>query len=304
MAGVTDHVFRSMCKAYGAAFTVTEMVSAKALTLGDCKSRTLMSLSDEERPAGIQLFGSDPEIIAESIGQALQFNPAFIDINMGCPAPKIVRGHAGSALMKDPGTAQKIVSEAVKRSNVPVSVKMRIGWDEETKNHVEFAKAMEAAGAAFLTCHGRTRAQMYAPPADLQAIAEVKRAVSIPVIGNGDVFTPQDAKKMYETTGCDLIAVGRGCLGRPWLFRQINDYLLTGSFSEPDKSEKMRVMRLHAKRICEEKGEYGGILEVRKHALWYTKGMRGAAKLRNRFSTLSSLRELDLLSEIICGQDA
>lgn len=301
MAGVTDGVFRSICRDFGAAYTVTEMVSAKALTLGDQKSKELMEITEPERPCGIQIFGYDPAIMDESVKYVLQFKPDFIDINMGCPAPKIVKSSSGSALLKTPDLAGRIV-RAVKDAagDIPVTVKMRTGWDENNKNHVAFAQILEANGADALTVHGRTRERMYMPPADLDAIREVKRSVKIPVIGNGDIFTPEDAKHMYEYTGVDFIMAGRGALGRPWLFQQINDYLKTGAYSPaPTNAERMELMLDHARKICNTRGEAHGMFDMRKHALWYTKGIRGSNKLRNRFSTVKSYDELCELARII-----
>lgn len=302
MAGVADRAFRELCVSHGASFCVTEMVSAKGITMGDRKSAELMRISDKERPCGIQLFGDDPRIMSEAAVNALRYRPDFIDVNMGCPAPKVVKSGGGSALLKNPELAERIVEAVKSVSSVPVSAKFRIGWDETSKNHVAFAKALEAGGADFITVHGRTRAQMYAPPVDLAAIAEVKKSVRIPVIGNGDIYTPEEAKKMYDITGCDFIMIGRGALGNPWLFGQINEYLARGVLLPlPDAEEKMRMMLLHARKICEYKGEKIGVCETRKHALWYVKGIRGAAQLRNRFSTIRTLDELETLAEAVCG---
>lgn len=301
MAGVTDGVFRAICVCSGAAFTVTEMVSAKALTLGDIKSKELMALTDAERPAGIQIFGNDPAVMAESVSQVLPFRPDFIDINMGCPAPKIVKNRSGSFLMKEPALAGEIVrAVADAAKGLPVTVKMRTGWDEASKNHVEFARILEANGASAIVVHGRTRERMYMPPADWNAIKEVKNAVRIPVTGNGDVFSPEDAKRMYEETGVDFIMVGRAALGRPWIFRQINDYLATGAYAPaPGNKERMSMMLEHARLICEARGETHGMFDMRKHALWYTKGIRGSNRLRNRFSTVKTYEELCELAKII-----
>lgn len=300
MAGVADSAFRELCIKYGAAYTVSEMVSAKALTMNDRKSRELLRLTEGERPAGIQLFGSEPEIMAEAVKIAEEYSPLFIDINMGCPAPKIVKNGCGSALMKNSGLAGKIVRAVRDAARVPVTVKIRTGWDESSKNCVEFAKILEYNGADILTVHGRTKERMYAPPADLLSVKAVKNAVGIPVVGNGDIYTPEDAKRMYDYTGCDFIMLGRGALGAPWIFSQINEYLLNGEYSPaPGVEERMNIMLEHARRICELRGEKNGMCEIRKHALWYTKGLRGSAKLRNRFSLVSAFEELEELSRAV-----
>lgn len=296
MAGVTDSVFRMLCLKAGASLTVSEMVSAKALSMGDKKSRELMEHSPDESPFGIQLFGNEPAIMAEAVKIALDYSPDFIDINMGCPAPKITKNGCGSALLKDPFLASAVTSAAVKASTVPVTVKLRTGWDSPS-GCTEFAKRLEAAGAAALFLHGRTKDRMYMPPADLDAIKFVKQAVKIPLVGNGDIFTPEQAKRMYEYTGCDHIMAGRGAQGNPWLFSQINDYMTKGSYSLPTVKDRTDMMLLHASLISKEKGERTGIFEMRKHALWYTKGLRGSARLRNRFSTISDISELNILAQ-------
>ncbi|MBR3767910.1 MAG: tRNA dihydrouridine synthase DusB [Clostridia bacterium] len=298
MAGVADISFRVLCKEFGAAYTVGEMVSAKGVSMNDKKSKDLMQIDSSEHPSAIQIFGNDPEVMAEAAKYALSFSPDIIDINMGCPAPKIVKNKSGSVLMKNPDLAGRITRAVVNAVDIPVTVKFRTGWDSLSINCVEFAKIIEESGAAAITIHGRTKEQMYAPPVDIDSIKAVKNAVSIPVIGNGDIFTPEDAKNMYEITGCDLIMVGRGSLGRPWLFSQINEYLSSGIYSpDPTPEERMNIMLRHAENICKIRGIKNGMCEIRKHALWYTKGLKGSAKLRNEFSIVKTFDELKLLAE-------
>lgn len=298
MAGVADLAFRKLCREYGAAYTVGEMVSAKGISMNDKKSKELLTLDENEHPAAIQLFGYDPIIMAQAAKYTLQFNPDVIDINMGCPAPKITKNKSGSSLMKDPELAGKITKAVVDAIEIPVTVKIRTGWDANNINCVDFAKVLEANGASAITIHGRTKEQMYAPPVDYDSIKKVKNAVNIPVIGNGEIFSPEQAKYMYDYTGCDYVMCGRGCLGRPWLFSQINEYMKTGTYSpDPDVSEKMKIMLRHAEDICKIKGNKNGMCEIRKHALWYTKGIRGAAKLRKEYSMVSSMEQLKELAE-------
>jgi len=300
MAGCSDLPFRELCRSFGASYTVTEMVSAKGLVMGDRKSEELMRLGENEHPAAIQIFGSEPLYMAKAAEKALKFSPDIIDINMGCPATKIIKGSSGSALMKDPALAGRIVKEVVSAVNIPVTVKIRAGWDKNNINAVEFAKVLEQNGAAAICVHGRTKDQMYAPPVNLDIIRDVKMSVSIPVIGNGDIETPLDAKKMLDYTGCDLVMIGRGALGKPWLFKLINDYLEKGVIAEePSIEERMEIMLFHIKRLCEHKGEYIGMLEARKHAAWYTKSLRGAAAYRRELSALKSFEELKAISERI-----
>ncbi len=297
MAGVADMAFRELCRSYGATYVVSEMVSSKGLTMQDKKSKQLLLLSEKERPAAAQIFGSDPEIMAQSAKQCLEFKPDAIDINMGCPAPKIAGNGGGSALLKDPVLAEKIIKAVTEAVDIPVTVKIRIGWDFDSINAVEMAQRAENAGASAITVHGRTRMQMYAPPVDLNAIAQVKKSVSIPVIANGDIVDGLSAAKMIEETNCDYLLVGRGALGRPWVFSQIEAYLKHEVvLPEPPVSEQMRVMVSHIKKICEYKGERVGIREARKHAAWYIKGIRGAAKYRQKVGALSSIEELEKLA--------
>lgn len=298
MAGVADRAFRELCVSYGAAYVVSEMISSKGVSLGDRKSKALMQLSDEERPAGVQIFGNDPSVMAQSVKTVLGVSPDFVDINMGCPAPKISGNGGGASLMRHPQLAKEIVEAVVAAcGSVPVTVKIRTGWDFENLNAVEMAQNAEKAGAVAVTVHGRTRQQMYAPPVDHQMIAEVKKSVSIPVIGNGDIVDGPSAAKMLEETNCDFLMVGRGALGRPWVFSQINAYLQNGIIlPEPPVSERMRVMVKHVRKICEYKGERIGIREARKHAAWYAKGIRGAAKYRKDLSMIESVEQLEELA--------
>lgn len=304
MAGVADRAFRELCRGYGAAYTVCEMASAKGISLGDKKSRELLSIEKDERPAGAQLFGNSPETMAKAAEAALLFSPDFIDINMGCPAPKVSNSNGGAWLMKNPQLAGEIVKAVVSVSTVPVTVKMRSGWDSEHINAVELAKICEQAGAAAITVHGRTKMQMYAPPVNCNIIKEVKNAVKIPVIGNGDVVDGVSAARLLEETGCDMVAVGRGALGRPWVFSQINAYLNHEVIlPEPPVTQRMTVMLKHIEKLCEYKGENVGIKEARKHAAWYTKGLRGGAAYRGKMSTVNSLDELRELAFMLVAEN-
>ena len=293
LAGVADRAFRELCRSYGAAYTVGEMASAKGISLGDKKSAELLLITPTERPSGAQIFGNSPETMAIATEKALQYSPDFIDINMGCPAPKVAASGGGALLMKNPQLAEEIVRAVVNASTVPVTVKMRLGWDENNINCVELAKHCEQAGASAITIHGRTKVQMYAPPVNISIIKAVKEAISIPVIANGDVTDGKSAAKMLEDTGCDMVMVGRGALGRPWVFSEINAYLNHEVIlPEPPVTQKMLVMLKHIEKICEYKGEYVGIREARKHAAWYTKGIHGAANYRARIGLINSIDEL------------
>lgn len=299
MAGVADRAMRELCMQYGAAYSITEMVSSKGLTMQDKKSKELLLISNAERPTGAQIFGDDPQIMAEAAKKAEEFcKPDFIDINMGCPAPKISGNGGGSALLKDPELAGKIIKKVKDAVSVPLSVKIRIGWDESNLNAVTMAKICEENGADAITVHGRTKQQMYAPPVNIGMIAEVKKNVKIPVIGNGDIVDGASAKKMLDETGCDFLMVGRAALGAPWIFSQINAYLETGEIlPEPTVEEKMQIMLTHIEKLCEYKGDYIGMREARKHASWYIKGMRGAASMRQEIGKLENMSELRALSQ-------
>jgi len=304
MAGVADRAFREICKGFGASYLVGEMASSKGLTMGSKKTGELLTVTDGERPMAIQLFGSDPETMARAAYSSLEYRPDILDINMGCPAPKVAGNGGGSSLMLSPMLAGEIVRAVVGAVDVPVTVKLRKGWDDEHVNAVELAKICEQNGAAAVTVHGRTRAQMYAPPVDRAVIAEVKRSVSIPVIANGDITSPETALSMYSDTGCDLVMVGRGALGRPWLFSQIAAAVDSLPIPpDPSLEEKMGIMRRHIGLICRYKGEYIGMMEARKHVAWYLKGMRGAARLRSLAGTLTSPAELDALIETVLSSE-
>ncbi len=297
MAGVADKAFRELCVEYGATYVVSEMVSSKGLTMCDRKSKKLLSLSEKERPAAAQIFGSDPKIMAESAVSCLEYNPEVIDINMGCPAPKIAGNGGGSALLKNPELAEKIMRAVKEAVDIPVTVKIRLGWDADSINCIEMAQRAERAGMSAVTLHGRTRQQMYAPPVDRKMIAEVKKNIDIPLIANGDITDGLSAAQMIEETNCDYLMVGRGALGRPWVFSQITAYLEHEIIlPEPPVSERMRVMVKHIKRICEYKGERVGIREARKHAAWYIKGIKGAAAYRQQVGTLESVEQLEELA--------
>ena len=297
MAGVTDRAFREVCKQFGAAYLVGEMASAKGMHFSDRKTASLLSVSDQERPIAVQLFGDEPDIVAEAAVKAMQYQPDVIDLNMGCPAPKIAGNGGGAALMKQPILAGKVTEAVVKAVDIPVTVKFRKGWDDESVNAVEFARIMEQSGAAALTVHGRTRQQYYQPPVDLDIIAAVKQAVSIPVIGNGDCVDIQSVENMYDYTKCDLVMIGRGALGCPWLFAQIQSYLLDEIILPPPSlSKKMEVMLHHFHLVCKYKGERQGMREVRKHAAWYMKGMRGAPAFRKQGGLLCTYADAEKLA--------
>lgn len=306
MAGVTDRAYRHICRRCGAEMTVTEMVSAKALCYNDQSSYELAKIDKWDTPASLQLFGHEPEVISEAIKRAFDAvkqedsAPAVIDINMGCPVKKIVSNGDGSSLMKNPKLASQIVSYAVKASPVPVTVKIRTGWNEASKNAVEFSKIMEQSGVSAITIHGRTREQMYSPPVDIDTISEVKNAVKIPVIANGGINTVTDAIEMIKRTGCDGLMLARGTMGNPWLFDEIAYAMDCKAYIPLSMSEKIKFAIEQVKEMVQYKGERTGILEARRQIAYYIKGERGSAEIRAQLNRASSFDEIvDIISEYI-----
>ena len=319
LAGVSDRAFRDVCRAEGAEYTVSEMVSAKALCYeqrtkkesAPAKTAPLASVYESEMPMAIQLFGCEPDFMAEAArlieemsyrGCTSDTPPAAIDINMGCPVHKIVGNGEGSALMKNPELAADIVRAVRRAVSLPVTVKIRAGWDADSINAPEMAKRLEDAGAALIAVHGRTRAQMYAPSADLGVIADVKKSVSVPVVGNGDILCAADAIRMYEHTGCDGVMIARGALGNPWLFAEIRALLEGGVYTPPSLSERMETALSQIAFMVEEKGERIAMAEARKHLSWYIKGIDGAAAARLAINTASTLAEMTaILRDLAAG---
>lgn len=296
MAGVTDLPFRVLCKEMGADLIYTEMVSAKGIYYDNKNTEALLQVLDEERPVALQLFGSDPHLMAEMAKKIEHRNFDILDINMGCPVPKVVNNNEGSALLKNPKLVGQIVSEVSKAISKPLTIKIRKGFGNDDCNAVEIAKVIEANGAAAVAIHGRTREQYYTGKADWDVIKAVKEAVSIPVFGNGDVTSPELAKKMLEYTGCDGVMIARGVRGNPWLFGQIKHYLNTGELlDKPTIEEVVATIKRHARLQIQYKGEYLGIREMRKHVAWYTTGYKESAKLRNQVNEVSTLEGLDVL---------
>lgn len=295
MAGVTDLAFRRICHEHGCALSYTEMVSAKALSFDSKRTEDMMET--EEMPSAVQIFGHDPAVLGEVAKKAGEAG-LFLDINMGCPAPKIVNNGDGSALMKNLPLAREVVRSVVKNSPKPVSVKMRLGWNDDSKNVIELAKICQEEGAFAVTVHGRTREQFYSGKADWEMIARVKEALTIPVVGNGDIFTAKDAVRMLDETGVDAIMVGRGAQGNPWIFEEYEAFVNGEEYTPPSPEEKVRAAAKHIDLLCDLKGEYIGIREARKHAAWYIKGIERAAQIRDEINRTETKE--DMKNVLLC----
>ena len=303
MAGVADKAMREICAEMGAAFTVGELTSSKGVSLGDKKSAALLTVEGTCKPCASQLFGNEPKVMAEAAKVALSYNPSFIDINMGCPAPKVAGNGGGSALMQDPENAARIVEAVVSAVDIPVTVKMRTGWDSDNINAPLLASLCEQAGVSAITVHGRNRKQMYAPPVDYDTIAEVKKTVKIPVIANGDIIDGKSAQEVIERTGCDFLMVGRGAMGNPFVFEEINAFFEQRQYTPPDLVRRLEVMKRQIELMCRYKDPHNAILEARKHTAWYMKGLKGAAQLRRMCGEISSFSDVERICEKVLEEN-
>lgn len=293
MAGVTDLPFRLICKEQDCGMLYTEMVNAKALCYDDKNTKKMLNIEYEEHPVAVQIFGSDPEFMGKAAQIMNEYPNEILDINMGCPAPKVVKNGDGSALMKNPKLTEEVLTSVVKNSKKPVTLKIRKGWDDDNVNAVEIAKIAESCGISALAIHGRTREQYYSGKADWDIIAKIKESINIPVIGNGDVFEVEDAIKMLDKTKCDAIMIGRGAQGNPWIFKRINHYMKTGEIlPEPTLEEKITTAKKHLELAVKEHGEYVAVREMRKHIGWYLKGLKNSAKVRDEINKIENYEEV------------
>lgn len=301
MAGVTDLPFRTICKEKGCGMLYTEMINAKALCYDDENTKKMLNLEDDGHPVAVQIFGSDPEYMGKAASIMNQYTNDILDINMGCPAPKVIKNGDGSALMRNPKLASEVLTAVVKNSEKPVTLKIRKGWDDNSVNALEIAKIAEECGISALAIHGRTREQFYSGKADWDIIAEIKQSINIPVIGNGDVFDVQDAVNMLEKTKCDAIMIGRGSQGNPWIFNRINHYMKTGEvLPEPTLEEKISTAIKHMNLAVAEHGEYVAVREMRKHIGWYLKGLKNSAKYRDQINKITDYKEvISMLEEYV-----
>ncbi|SFJ69902.1 tRNA-dihydrouridine synthase B [Terrisporobacter petrolearius] len=298
MAGVTDLPFRLICKEKGCGMLYTEMINAKALCYDDENTKKMLKIEDEERPIAVQIFGSEPEFMGKAAAIMNEYPNEILDINMGCPAPKVIKNGDGSALMRNPKLASEVLSSVVKNSKKPVTLKIRKGWDDDSVNAVEIAKIAEQCGISALAIHGRTREQFYSGKADWDIIEQIKQTINIPVIGNGDVFEVEDAVNMLEKTKCDAIMIGRGAQGNPWIFKRINHYMETGEIlAEPTLEERITTAIKHMNLAVAEHGEYVAVREMRKHIGWYLKGLKNSAKYRDQINKITDYKEVIAMLE-------